>query len=74
MSRSSNSVVCQRCGRGFLATTNYKDFLLRRGIQIKAPVICMTCFLRTGPEPKRQGEVKWFNPEKCYGFISDQEG
>jgi len=24
--------------------------------------------------PKRQGEVKWFNPRKRYGFIADQEG
>jgi CspA family cold shock protein len=34
----------------------------------------MTCFLRTGPLPKRQGEVKWFNPRKRHGFIADQDG
>lgn len=24
--------------------------------------------------PKRQGQVKWFNPRKNYGFIADQDG
>ena len=74
MSNSSNSVVCQRCGRGFMVTINYKDFLSRRGMQVKLPVICMTCFLNSGPAPKQQGRVKWFNPKKGYGFIIDREG
>jgi CspA family cold shock protein len=29
----------------------------------------MTCFLGTGPLPKKEGEIKWFNPRKGYGFI-----
>lgn len=74
MSNSPQAVVCQRCGRGFVATTTYLDFLARRGMQVKVPVSCMTCLLRTGPLPKRQGEVRWFNPRKRYGFIADQEG
>jgi CspA family cold shock protein len=74
MSDIPRSIVCQRCGRGFVATANHRDLLLRRGIQVKVPVICTTCFVRTGPVPKRQGEVKWFNPRKRYGFIADQEG
>ncbi len=74
MSSVPQSVVCQRCGRGFVVTASYREFLGRRGIQVKVPVICMTCFLRTGPVPKRQGEIKWFNPRKQYGFIADREG
>ncbi len=74
MSNRSDSVVCQRCGRGFIATVNYRDFLARRGVQVVVPVLCTTCFLRTGPQPKQQGEVKWFNPRKRYGFIVTDEG
>lgn len=37
-------------------------------------MICVLCFLRTGTVSKRQGEVKWFNPRKQYGFIADREG
>ena len=41
---------------------------------MRVPVVCMTCFLKAGPLPKQQGEVKWFNPRKRYGFIVTQEG
>jgi CspA family cold shock protein len=74
MTGFSDAVICQRCGRGFVATPNYRDFLARRGVQVKVPVLCMTCFLKTGPLPKKQGEVKWFDPRKRYGFIVTREG
>jgi CspA family cold shock protein len=74
MSNPSQSVVCRRCGRGFVATTTYHDFLARRGVHVKVPMLCMTCFLKTGPLPKQQGEVKWFNPRKRYGFIVTEKG
>lgn len=74
MTSATQSVVCQRCGRGFVVTATYYDFLARRGARVKVPVSCMTCFLKTGPLPKQLGEVKWFNPRKRYGFIANQEG
>jgi CspA family cold shock protein len=55
-------------------TTAYCDFLARRGTKVKMPVLCMACFLRTGPWPKQQGQVKWFSSRKCYGFIVTGEG
>lgn len=63
-------IVCQRCGRGFVATATYKDFLLRWGRKVVVPVLCPTCFLGGGPLPKQQGRVKWFSPRKHYGFIA----
>jgi CspA family cold shock protein len=57
-----------------MVTPNYISFLQRKRMQVALPVICMTCFMNTGPEPKQQGKVKWFNPNKRYGFITDQEG
>jgi CspA family cold shock protein len=74
MSETSRSIVCQRCGRGFVLTSSYRHFLSRRGIKVKVPMLCMTCFLKAGPLPKQEGEVKWFNPRKRYGFIVTEEG
>jgi cold shock CspA family protein len=70
MSNSTNSLVCQRCGRGFMLTTAYHDFLARRGVKVKVPMHCMTCFLKVGPLPKQWGKVKWFDSRKRYGFIA----
>jgi CspA family cold shock protein len=74
MSNQPQATVCQRCGRAFVLTTAYCDFLARRGTRVKVPVLCMACFLRAGPWPKQQGQVKWFNPQKHYGFIITREG
>jgi CspA family cold shock protein len=72
MSDQSQSIVCQQCGRGFVVTAGYHDFLARRGV--KTPVQCMTCFLKEGPLPKQRGKIKWFNSRKHYGFIITDEG
>lgn len=32
------AVVCQRCGRGFVLTSTYRDFLQRRGVKVVVPV------------------------------------
>jgi CspA family cold shock protein len=66
-------VVCQRCGRGFVLTDTYRDFLTRWGRELVVPVLCPTCFTTTGPLPKEQGEVKWFSSRKRYGFITVEE-
>jgi CspA family cold shock protein len=66
-------IVCQRCGRGFVLTATYHDFLLRWGRHVIVPVLCPTCFLATGPLPKQEGRVKWFSPRKHYGFITTGE-
>lgn len=63
-------IVCQRCGRGFVLTVTYRDFLARRERRVIAPVVCPSCFQREGPLPKEEGKVKWFSPRKHYGFIT----
>jgi CspA family cold shock protein len=67
-------IVCQRCGRGFVLTTTYRNWLARRGAKMVVPVLCPTCFLKGGPLPKQQGKVKWFSERKHYGFIIAGEG
>jgi cold shock CspA family protein len=66
-------VVCQRCGRGFVLTVTYREFLDRWGREVVVPVLCPTCFTKTGPLPKWDGEVKWFSSRKHYGFITIEE-
>lgn len=38
------------------------------------PMLCPTCFMKMGPLPEKRSVVKWFNPNKHYGFISVEEG
>jgi CspA family cold shock protein len=74
MSNERQTVICQRCGSGFMLTPTYRDFLARRGVNLLVPVQCIKCFLKTGPLPKLRGEVKWFSPRRGYGFIATGEG
>ena len=67
-------VVCQQCGRGFVLTINYRGLLARWGAKVVVPVLCPTCFLKTGPVPKRCGKVKRFDPGKRCGSIATSEG
>ena len=67
-------VVCQQCGRGFLLTGNYRGLLARWGAKVVVPVLCPTCFIKTGPVPKRCGEVQRFDPRKQCGSIATSEG
>jgi cold shock CspA family protein len=66
--------TCQRCGSGFIVTNTHRDLLLRRQVRVIVPVLCPTCFVMRGPQPKRRGAIKWFNPGKRYGFIVDGSG
>jgi CspA family cold shock protein len=74
MPEQLQTIVCQRCGRGFTLTDNYRTLRARRGAAVVEPVLCPTCFLNNGPLPKEHGKVKWFNPHKHYGFIVTEEG
>jgi len=74
MSTQHQAAVCQRCGRGFMLTTAYRDFLGRQGAKVVTPVLCVTCFVKGGPLPKERGRVKWFSRHRHYGFIITGEG
>jgi CspA family cold shock protein len=74
MSDQMTVVVCERCGTSFILSANYRDWLARRGVKVIQPMLCMTCFMKIGPLPKQHGVIKWFNPDKNYGFISIEEG
>ncbi|MGD9001036.1 MAG: cold shock domain-containing protein [Anaerolineae bacterium] len=46
---------------------------MRWGRELIVPVLCPTCFTKTGPLPKQQGELKWFSSRKRYGVITIEE-
>jgi CspA family cold shock protein len=73
-SDGSQTIVCQRCGRGYVLTPTYLDMLERWGTRAILPVVCPTCFVRAKSPPKERGTVKWFNPRKHYGFIATDAG
>ena len=74
MSNEHQTIVCQQCGRGFVLTSSYRNFLARRGAKVAVPVQCMTCFSKAGPLPKQRGKVKWFSQHKHYGFSATGDG
>ena len=74
MSYRVETIVCQRCGTGFILTETYRQLLDRRGARVLYPRQCPTCFVARGPLPKVQGFVKWFNPRKHYGFLVTDDG
>ena len=58
MAEMSDVIVCRRCGMGFTATAAYRMLLERRQAKVVVPVLCTTCFMRTGSMPKQRGQVK----------------
>jgi cold shock CspA family protein len=74
MSDQPQVATCQQCGSGYILTDTYRDLLARRQVQVIIPVLCPTCFLTKGPQPKQRGQVKWFNPAKRYGFLIAETG
>jgi len=74
MSDKLKTIECQHCGRGFVLTPTYCDWLARQGTKVVLPILCPTCFMKVGPQPKQCGTVKWFAPRKHYGFIVAENG
>jgi hypothetical protein len=60
MSIPLRTAICQRCGSGFVLIDTYLDLLARCDVKVVVPVLCPSCFLATGAEPKAAGTVKWF--------------
>jgi CspA family cold shock protein len=67
-------LTCQRCGKGFILTSNYVRFLARCGERVVEPMQCPSCYRKSGALPKQYGRVKWFSDSKGYGFVVDGNG
>lgn len=67
-------LTCQQCGTEFIFTVTEQRRLYESGvIDIFEPRFCPTC--RSPAERvKLIGQVKWYSPEKGYGFITKADG
>jgi len=67
-------LTCQQCGAKFIFTVTEQRRLYESGVtDIFEPRFCPAC--RSAAEGvKLIGQVKWYNPEKGYGFITKADG
>ncbi len=74
-------LTCEKCGRPFVFTVTEQRRMVEAGQPLVEPTMCPRCRAEA-TKPKRklepgqvyEGRVKWFNPEKGYGFIRCEDG
>jgi CspA family cold shock protein len=67
-------VTCQQCGKEFIFTVEKQRQMSERGLEIAVPTTCQACTQRVHHGGKFHGRLKWFNPEKGWGFIIQDDG
>jgi CspA family cold shock protein len=67
--------TCQKCGKEFVFTVEEQRRLDEAGLELAAPAECRACRseIELSPGPHR-GVVKWYDPEKGYGFVVHSPG
>lgn len=66
---------CEKCGKQFIFTVEEQRRLSNLGFEVAVPTLCPAC-TRTeelGPGV-HEGVVKWYDPDKGYGFIIQRSG
>lgn len=66
--------TCAKCHRQFLFTVEEQRRLAGQGFAVVLPELCPECEKREVPSGPQEGLVKWYNPEKGYGFIIERGG
>ncbi len=67
-------VTCKQCGKEFYFTVEKQRQLAEQGLPVVAPDLCDDCTKKIKYGGKLHGRIKWFSPEKGYGFITSDEG
>ena len=67
-------ITCETCDRKFVFTVGEQRRLHKLEQTEYVPTQCPTCRQVTTEGVKLIGYVKWYNPEKGYGFISKANG
>ena len=67
--------TCEKCGKEFVFTVEEQRRLDGAGLEVKPPAECTRCRkeVELAPGP-HQGVVKWYDPEKGYGFVVHSPG
>lgn len=67
--------TCEKCGKEYVFTVEEQRRLEGTGLEVAAPAECPGCRsaveLTPGPHT---GVVKWYDPEKGYGFVVHSPG
>jgi len=68
-------VTCEKCGKQFIFTVEEQRRLDGLGFEVAVPPLCPDCMRaeELGPGP-HEGVVKWYDPDKGYGFIIQRSG
>ena len=67
-------VTCRECGKQFVFTVETQRKMTEQGQEIVVPDLCADCTQRVKYGGRLHGRVKWFSPEKGYGFITQDHG
>ena len=67
-------VTCQECGKQFVFTVEKQRRMADRGQKVLPPDTCDACTPKVTYGGKFHGRIKWFNPEKGWGFITQDDG
>jgi len=82
-------VTCEQCGKRFIFTVEEQRRLAKKGSEVAPPQRCPSCLRQasnTAPQEEtadrrqatntgpQEGTVKWYSPEKGYGFIVQHNG
>jgi len=65
-------VTCRECGKQFILTVEKQREAAEKGHLL--PDTCAACTQSVRYRGKLHGRIKWFSPEKGYGFITGDGG
>jgi CspA family cold shock protein len=67
--------TCEKCGKEFVFTVEAQRRLDEAGLEVVPPAECPRCRSEEEITPgPHKGVVKWYDPEKGYGFIVHSPG
>lgn len=68
-------VTCEECGERFVFTVEEQRRLEEAGFDVEPPSLCSGCRRKAEASPgPHEGVVKWYDPQKGYGFIVQSTG
>jgi CspA family cold shock protein len=67
-------ITCQECSKQFIFTVEKQRQMVDRGLEVVLPDQCPACTQRVHYGGKLHGRIKWFNPQKGWGFILQDDG
>jgi CspA family cold shock protein len=71
---SDELLTCESCGKTFVFRVSEQRRMAQRDGEVTPPTECPACRQRDSDTGRWQGEVKWFDVQKGYGFIRKPDG